>query len=213
MERVGVLRSYVDALTAVDAIAVPLPVQAPELIIEAMSGVDGVLLAGGEDVGDPRVGNCVDCERDALEFLVTKFAVENGMPILGICRGMQLINVVMGGTNAPLEEFARSGMVCHRTDWAAGANYGHWVSLSQGTLLADIFGEERVLVNGVHSRCVATLGTGLYAAAHSDDGIVEAIEADDDVFCLGVQWHPEALVDVGDRHAIALFRRFIESSR
>lgn len=209
-ERSGVFRSYLDALTSVEAVAVLLSMQGSELVNEALTGIDGILFTGGEDVWEPGIEATTDHERDEFESLAARFAIRNRLPILGVCRGMHLVNVVMGGANAWVKEVAPNSRISHQTDWANGMNYGHDVNLSSGSHLQKICGTERIMVNGVHSRCVVALGSGLQIAAQSDDGIIEAFQTQGDWFCLGVQWHPEALINVGDPYAAAIFRTFKE---
>lgn len=203
---VGALSDYVDALAAVGAAAVLVPFQAPPLALSVLDRCDGLLLAGGENLasGNPSASpegsdRSVDTRRDELELLLLGHARSRGVPILGICRGLHLLNVASGGTIAHLSH-AVSSPLRHVAKWRDGEVYVHEVSVLKGSLLAKLWGDtEAIRVNGNHRYCVDTVGRGLCASAYSPDGVIEALEATEGGFCLGVQWHPECLVLRDDR--------------
>jgi putative glutamine amidotransferase len=168
-------------------------VEAPDDVLDR---VDALLLAGGVDLDprsyggepDPRGGETVP-ERDEFELALARRALERDMPVLGICRGMQLLNVACGGT---LEQHLpdRLGHEEHRH--TPGAYADHEVALEPGSLAARAAGTERCAVKSHHHQGVAQLGDGLVASGHSlPDGVVEAVEDPDRRFALGVLWHPE----------------------
>jgi len=212
---VGALSDYVDALAAVGMAAVLVPFQAPPLALAVLHRCDGLLLTGGEDVGTgcesagpQRSDWSTDEGRDEFELLLLNHARLRGVPILAICRGLHLLNIACGGTISHLSD-AVSSPLRHVTKWQEGEVYVHDLSIVEGSLLASVWSEARVVrVNGSHRYCVRVVGNGLRVSATSPDGAVEAIEATDGGFCLGVQWHPECLVLRGDHNAIALFRAF-----
>ncbi|MEV6108255.1 gamma-glutamyl-gamma-aminobutyrate hydrolase family protein [Streptomyces sp. NPDC051940] len=173
--------------------AVLLPPDAPDAAPEVLASVDALVIAGGPDIDPshytapraPETGPPAP-ERDAWELALTGAALAAGVPLLGICRGMQLLNVARGGT-----------LVQHLEDHRGpvGAFGAHPVKPVPGTLLASVL-PEAVAVPTYHHQAVDTLGTGLVASAFAEDGTVEAVELPGAVFTLGVQWHPEMGDDV-----------------
>jgi putative glutamine amidotransferase len=158
--------------------------------------LDGLVIAGGQDV-DPRLYGSVpgprstvlDPERDAFECALVRAAVRAERPVLGICRGAQLINVALGGTLRP--DLELGGGESHGF-LGYPANYRtHAVALADGSTLAGLLGRV-VSVNSYHHQCVDQLGEGLVATARASDAVIEAIELPGHAV-LGVQWHPEML--------------------
>ncbi|MET8825294.1 gamma-glutamyl-gamma-aminobutyrate hydrolase family protein [Streptomyces sp. NPDC004610] len=176
-------------------LAVMLPPDAPEHAAAAVARLDGVVIAGGPDVDparygavrDPRTGPPAP-ERDAWELALIDAALAAGVPLLGICRGMQLLNIALGGT-----------LVQHLDGHveAVGVFGTHPVTPVPGTRYASLV-PERTEVPTHHHQAVARLGTGLIASAHAEDGTVEAVEppGEGGGWVLGVQWHPEMDADV-----------------
>ena len=215
--RVGSLVDYTQALEAAGAATVLLPFQADRYLNEALSRCDGLLLPGGEDTTAGYVGSIhpptTDPVRDAMELALIRAARPIGLPILGICRGMQLLAVAFGGTISPLGEVVTSPL-SHMTRWREGEVYTHAVSTTPGSRLHECVGQMRsVHVNCTHRLCIKNLGTPLRVSAIADDGVIEAIELVGEPFVLGVQWHPECLVSRGDKEARSLFRRFVAACR
>lgn len=176
--------------------------------------VDGLFLPGGRDLDATLYGSEAHPSndpplrvRDELEIELTRLARERGMPVLGACRGMQVINVALGGT---LEQHLgdRLDLTPHRAEY--GTHTSHPVAIETGTLLGSITHEPEFDISSHHHQGVDRLGEGLVAAATAPDGVVEAIEATDGGFCLGVQWHPEERLDP---EGIALIRAFVAAAR
>ncbi|HEX6366203.1 MAG TPA: gamma-glutamyl-gamma-aminobutyrate hydrolase family protein [Agromyces sp.] len=176
--------------------------------------VDGLFLPGGRDLDAALYGSDAHPTndpplrvRDELEIALTRLARERGMPVLGACRGMQVINVALGGT---LEQHLgdRLDLTPHRAEY--GRHTSHPVSIAPGSLLSDITHELEFDISSHHHQGVDRLGEGLVASANAPDGVIEAIEATDGAFCLGVQWHPEERLDP---EGIALIRAFIAAAR
>lgn len=176
--------------------------------------VDGLFLPGGRDLDAELYGSVAHPSndqplrvRDELEIALTRLARERGMPVLGACRGMQVINVALGGT---LEQHLgdRIDITPHRNVY--GTHTSHPVSIAPGTLLRSITHEAEFEISSHHHQGVDRLGEGLAVSASAPDGVVEAIEATDGSFCLGVQWHPEERLDP---EGIALIRAFITEAR
>jgi len=193
-------RSYADALQAAGAVAIMLPPDPwlaghPE---DALDALDALVLAGGADIDpagygaerDPKTVNTRP-ERDRAEIALARGALGRDLPVLGICRGMQLLNVALGGTliqHLP----ADFGHTDHRRSLGSFDNADHDVRLAPGSLAARAAGETLHATKSHHHQGVARLGEGLVASGWSVlDDLVEAIELPDRRFVLGVQWHPE----------------------
>jgi putative glutamine amidotransferase len=160
---------------------------------------DAVLLIGGGDVepsrfGSEAAGQAVDTARDDLETALVLGCRERGVPVLGFCRGAQLLNVALGGTLKQVDGHVQK---------AALSQPVHEVSVDQDTRLASTLSTDRIEVNSFHRWAVDLLGDGLIVTARAGDGVPEAIEAADGWHALGVQWHAELL---DDGCAEALFR-------
>lgn len=183
----------------------------PEQAVQDALTCDGLLLPGGGDIdpkfyGQARIPACGEPNllRDAAEPLLLRAFLAAGKPVLGICRGIQVMNAVLGGDLyqdiKPFEHLPHNG------HWAKV----HTVTVRRGTLLSRILGQDTVLVNSQHHQAVDRVAPGFTLAALSEDGIVEAIEKPDARFCLGVQWHPEWLSDA-DPAMQSLFDAFVNA--
>lgn len=218
--RTGVNAVYVDSVASAGAVPVILPPTIPpEHAARALEGVDGVLLSGGEDIDPtwycmdpvPQLG-ALDPARDRFEFALFAAARERGLPVLGICRGLQLVNVAMGGVlwqDLPSE---RPSAVQHDRRDARDART-HGVAVTAGTRTADALGAQALSVNSFHHQGVRTLAGGLVATAHAADGLVEAFEGTEGAWLVAVQWHPEEMH--GDPHAPdrGLFSALVAAAR
>jgi putative glutamine amidotransferase len=192
--------SYLDAVAAAGGIPVilaPLPARRLESIIERL---DGICLSGGPDVepacygsdAHPELGP-TEPEIDLFELGLVRAARRRGLPVLAICRGMQVLNVARGGTLVQhLPDLG--GEIAHRQTTPA-SQPSHGVALAATSRLARIAESERIDVNSFHHQAISRLGTGLEPAAWADDGVIEAVEAPGEAFTLGVQWHAECLTD------------------
>ncbi len=168
----------------------------PELAETYLEDADGLLLTGGVDVDPGFFGaephpllGLVNLERDRFEMALYHAARAKGVPVLGVCRGHQLISVAAGGSlhqHVP----ALPNTIQHEQLEIGGAP-SHGVALEPGSALAHAFGAERVRTNSYHHQAVANPGQGLKVVGRSADGLTEAIENTDGSFVLGVQWHPE----------------------
>lgn len=182
---------------------------------------DGLLLSGGPDVDPTRYNQIEDtilCEtidyrRDSLEYALIDLALQKGMPILGICRGEQILNVYMGGSLYPDIPTARPNNVGHR--FAHIDSSLHAIAVKPNSLLSEISKSENGIVNSSHHQCVDRLADNLVILARTQDSIPEAISwksPNDKSFLLGVQWHPEWLkMDNPFSHNIGI--RFLEETR
>jgi putative glutamine amidotransferase len=188
--------------------------------------LDGLVLTGGEDVAPERYGEEVQYpsvesvpERDALEFQLLEWAQTDDLPVLAICRGIQVLNVGLGGTLYQDLPADRPAAVVH--DQAQGDSPRprhephHAVTVRPGSCLADVLGLETVDVNSMHHQGIKALAPPLTAVAHAPDGLVEGVEAADAArwsFLVGVQWHPEELARGGHSPSRRLFERFVAAA-
>ncbi|MQA72796.1 MAG: gamma-glutamyl-gamma-aminobutyrate hydrolase family protein [Solirubrobacterales bacterium] len=196
-----VWNDYVEALTRAGAAPIVFPVaecfaDAPELALDV---VDGLVLSGGRDLDagsygeDPDPANELgDPLRDRVELAIARAALERDLPTLGVCRGMQILNVVLGGG---IEQHLADPERTHRGD--PGTFVGHGVEAVSGTRLAAILGPGRSEVRSHHHQGVEPLAGPLRIAARSPDGVVEAAEDPARSFCVAVLWHPEEDLDGG----------------
>lgn len=211
-------RSYVEAIRGAGGAVVMLPAgRSAEALRPAYVALSGLLLAGGGDVEPWRFGqepgehlSLVDPERDEAEILLTRWALEDDLPLLAICRGIQVLNVSLGGTllqDIPTEV---PGALVHQPGAAAPrARPQHPVSLLPGSRLAAALGtHDRLEVNSFHHQAVESPAPGLHIVAEAPDGIVEGLECPDRSFVVGVQWHPEEMVATSPAQA-ALFEAFV----
>lgn len=196
-----VSQMYLDAVWAAGGMAVLLPPDArlAEAPDEALDLVDGLLLVGGADLDAGTYGERPhplaeppQHVRDAVEIALVGRALERGVPVLGICRGMQVVNVARGGTLwQHLPDML--GHEDHRRTTGRFEGNDHPVTLTPGSLAARVVGDPRHRVYSHHHQGVRDVGEGLVVSGTSDDGVPETLEAaEGDGFVLGVQWHPEA---------------------
>lgn len=202
---------YIESLARAGARMRWVELSDPEQAVQDALTCDGLLLPGGGDMdpkfyGQERIPACGEPNllRDAAEPLLLRAFLAADKPVLGICRGIQVLNAVLGGDLyqdiKPFEHLPHNG------HWAKV----HTVTVRRGTLLSRILGQDTVLVNSQHHQAVDRVAPGFTLAALSEDGIVEAIEKPDARFCLGVQWHPEWLSDA-DPAMQGLFDAFVNA--
>lgn len=196
-------RAYLDAIEAAGAVPLPLPLlRDPDALRVLYERCDAICLPGGPDVEPPRYGEVArdDCgittaaELDDTEMLLTRWLVADDRPTLAVCRGIQVVNVALGGTLWQDIAVQRAGDPVHDGHNHARDKLVHAVHVEPGSLLHRVLGSDTVQVNSLHHQAINRVGEGLCVSARSDDGLVEAIELPDRRFLLGVQWHPEELV-------------------
>ena len=181
---------------------------------------DGLMLIGGGDVETARYGGdesipvgCVHPIRDEIEIRLAKLAFETDWPVLGICRGEQVMNVAAGGTlytDIPTE--FKNQRFNHAQPFETPRDaLIHDDLINPGSRLNSILGMDRIAVNSFHHQAVREVGDGFVITAYSEDGIPEAIERPTHPFALGVQWHPECLQSSGDH--MNIFRAFTDACR
>ena len=218
MEGVYVHQDYHKSVTLCGGLPMILPYVNPELAIEMVQLCNGIILSGGEDIDPYFYGQepqknleVTTPERDEVEIALVKYALQSQIPILAICRGIQLLNVALGGTliqdisssvNKSLQHFQK---VERKRDT-------HWVRIERDSQLYKIFGEDQVRVNSLHHQAIDCLAPELKVVARASDGIIEAVEhTSAPSFVIGVQWHPESLAS-SQPLMKELFYQFIKSS-
>ena len=171
-----------------------------DYVRDMVTRLDGVVLQGGVDVTPERYGErperpewTGDAIQDAYEAAFIEAAIARGLPMLGICRGVQILNVVCGGTLFQDLSTHVDGALTHR-DWPRYEIVEHTVEPCANTLLASLYGEEALLVNTIHHQAVRDVAPEFVVSARAPDGVIEGIERIDDAHWLvGIQWHPEWL--------------------
>lgn len=219
--RVRASAGYAEAVRAVGGVPLYAPAifDAREWVEDLLGVADGVLLTGGGDVdpgkyGQVDGGKCSEVSpvRDEVESLLVMEAVARGVPVLGICRGAQLINVALGGSLC--QDIASTGASDgdHNHDLSPETEHEpvHPVSLSAGSLVGRSYGSEAVSVNSMHHQCLDDLGEGLMVSAVAPDSSIEAVELENG-WLVGVQWHPERMFK-HDRSQLALFESFVTTA-
>jgi putative glutamine amidotransferase len=205
---------YVESVTRAGGEAVVLSNgDDPAAVLET---VDGLLLTGGLDV-DPRLyGEAphptteTAPERDRFEIPLARAAIAGDIPLLAICRGVQVLNVAAGGSLIQDIPSETPSKLNHSIDTPKD-HVAHNVRLTHGTLLADLLGAEQQSVNSRHHQAVGAVASDFVVSAVSADGVVEAIEKPDASFCVGVQWHPENFWRTGE--FAGLFRGLVTAAR
>lgn len=195
-------RGYVEGVRKAGGIPIYLPyTDDPGELRVLLSKVDGLILTGGKDMdpkhfGEPIHATCerILPDRSAFEVKLARLAVETKVPTLGICLGLQTLNVAMGGSLYQDIPSMAPSRVMHRQSEAERDTVAHTVEVVEGSLLSKLFGGKRELhVNSIHHQAAKALGRGLVVSARAPDGIVEGLELPGVPFCLSVQWHPEDL--------------------
>jgi putative glutamine amidotransferase len=220
LERAYVNSAYLHAVQQAGGVPVLLPPQLSKSSLERLvRGLDAVLLTGGGDMDPACFGEAphptlydVAPARDALETSVTHMALEKRTPLLAICRGIQVLNVALGGSLYQ-DVGTDPGTEIQHSQKEARDQSTHKVTVTPGSRLAKILGVDDVEVNSFHHQVIKALGWGLTAVAWTPDQLIEGVElADDSRFVLGVQWHPEHLVGASEP-ARRLFAALIAAAR
>lgn len=212
---------YYLAAAAMGAVPVMIPLfdGDVETLRAIYDRLDGVLLAGGVDMeprtfGEaphPQLGR-TDRARDEVELQLAHWAIAEGKPILGLCRGHQVLNVALGGTLYQDIESQIPGAIRH--DWFPGfpRDYlAHDVNLTVGSRLQDAIGGVTMPVNSMHHQAIKSLAPGLLVSARAGDGVIEAIESEGPNYLVGVQWHPEVF-EQRDERTRKLFQSFVHAA-
>lgn len=219
-ERTGVNAAYVRSVVAAGGVPIILsPVMGPSYAARALAGVDGLVLTGGEDIHpawyqmepSPHLYP-PSRERDLFELALFAAARQIELPILGICRGIQLVNVALGGTLYQDIPSERPDAVDHNVPGDRSART-HTVRLAPGSRAEHALGREQLSVNSFHHQAIRDLARGLVATGWSDDGVIEAAESQPGApWLLAVQWHPEEMFAEATAPERGLFRALIEEA-
>lgn len=208
--------NYCDVLAAAGAAPIALPHE-PELVAEYLALIDGLVVTGGAFDIDPALYGRSERHatvrlkerRTRFEWAITEVALEADLPLLGICGGQQLLNVVLGGRLIQHIPDAVPGALAHEQP-NPRTEPGHEVRVEPGTLLHRLTAAERLPVNSAHHQAAETVGPGIVVSGRAPDGVIEAIEDPRRAFCLGVQWHPEYRISPGDT---AILEGFVAACR
>ncbi|MDQ3656156.1 MAG: gamma-glutamyl-gamma-aminobutyrate hydrolase family protein [Chloroflexota bacterium] len=214
--------AYADAVVTAGGVPVVLPFQ-DDISASLLDHLDGVLLSGGADVSPTLFGTSsvhpetygVSPERDQFELDLLLRALQREAPVLGICRGIQVLNVALGGTliqDISSEYLTEDPIVHRQQETGITANQpGHTVMISEGNILRDRIGAASLPVNSFHHQAIDRLATSLEPIAHAADGTIEAVVMADRQFVLGVQWHPELMFVDHPMHLVP-FRMLIDAA-
>ena len=214
---------YYHAVTSVGAIPWMIPLLDDDLdtLRAIYERLDGVLLAGGVDMhpgtyGEERGPLCgvTDTARDTVEIQLSQWAIEDGKPLFGICRGLQVVNVAMGGTLYQDVSAEHAKAIKHDyfpTTGFSRDHLAHDVVLEAGSRLHKVFDSPRIRVNSMHHQGIHRLGRALRPVGVAPDGLIEAIESPNGHYLVAVQWHPEVF-EAHDPHVFHLLRDFIKAA-
>ena len=207
---VNLSSAYTDAIARAGGVPVVLPIiDDPALAENLLGKLDGIVFSGGPDLDPAEYGEeilnetvSIDAVRDRSDLLFARAALASGKPVLAICRGEQLMNVVLGGTLYQDIPAQVDTVVKH-------SGFDHRIGVEKGSVLYEIFGQDSLTVNSSHHQAVKDPAPGIRITAHAPDGIVEAYEYEN---VLAVQFHPERMVQT-DASWLALFKHFVEMTR
>jgi len=195
-------RRYIEAIYDAGGIPVLIPTNLPhEAAAALLTRLDGLLLTGGGDIDPAQYGGQAHeavheilPARDAMELTLTKIAVAEGIPFLGVCRGLQVVNVALGGTlYEDIPSQYRRPLKHSRNAVTERTLLTHTVKIAKNSRVRRLLGAEEIEVNSLHHQGIRALAEGLEAVAWSSDGLIEAVELPDHPFGIAVQWHPEWL--------------------
>jgi putative glutamine amidotransferase len=207
--------TYIQSLRRAGAVAVVIPPQ-PENALAAVEGLDGILLAGGNDCDPALYGEerhptvePMDGRRQESDSNLARLARERGVPTLGICLGLQIMNIAAGGTLIQDIDSQYETSINHASE--PDDRTRHDVVIEPGTFLAGMLSGRLIGVNSSHHQAIKDVGAGLRVTARAPDGIIEGLEDPKHPFYVGVQWHPEDMAE--EASADELFGAFVEAAR
>jgi putative glutamine amidotransferase len=210
-DRAFAYTTYIESLKRAGAVPVLIPPQ-PENAADLVETLDGILLAGGDDCdpaeyGEEKHPSCepMDPRRQKNDLGLAKLARERGIPTLGICLGVQVMNVAAGGTL--IQDIDTD--IDHASE--PSDRHRHDVHIDSSTKLGSILGDQEFNVNSSHHQAIGRVADGLRITAKAPDGIVEGLEDPSHPFYVGVQWHPEDMPE--ESSAVAIFGAFVEAAR
>lgn len=217
-KKLDINKAYLTSVELAGGIPICIPNATEETVDVLLNTIDGLLLIGGADVDSLIYGEephrnlgSIVRKRDEIDLLLLKKAFEKQIPILGICRGQQVMNVAFGGTIIQDIPSLVENPLLHKQSSKRG-ELAHTVEVTTPKF-KEIFDTDTLRVNTFHHQSVGQLGKGLAVSAIAKDGVIEGIEHGEHPYCLSVQWHPEELAPVGDVHAQRLFKSFVEACK
>lgn len=213
-------KNFIDVISEELGIPILLPeIENENLIREQVKNIDALLLTGGDDVDpalygeDPhqKLAN-IEPERDEYEWKLIDYALESGIPILGICRGSHMLNVHGGGTvYQDIYDQIDADLIKHQKH-DKEEHFTHKVNIKEGTKMREIVEQEEIFTISNHHQAVNEVADNFRVAARTNDGIIEAIESKNPGFVIGLQWHPEARYH-DDEASKNIIRKFVEAAR
>jgi putative glutamine amidotransferase len=216
-----ITKDYSDAVMAAGGLPIILPFYV-DIAEDVFALVDGIILSGGSDLNPALFGETdihpetyeIIPARDESELALARMAIERDKPLLGICRGIQVMNVALGGSLYQDVPSQFSDTVAHRQQKheISADQPGHSVTVAPGSILEETYGSGSLPVNSFHHQAVNEVAPGMIATGWSEDGLIEAIEYAAAAFALGVQWHPELMFKKSALH-LAPFAALVEASR
>lgn len=210
----------IHAITQFGGVPIVLPNVKEDVIESIAEMIDGLLLTGGGDI-DPtlfgeephqRLGSIVP-ERDVFEVALVQKMLELNKPILGICRGAQIISIAAGGDMYQDIYTQTDVQLIQHDQQAPRSHASHFVQVTEGSFLSSIVGVEKFKVNSFHHQAVRKMPSGFEVSGIASDGIIEAFESKNHAFVLGLQWHPECLLLENDSVSASIFNAFIEACK
>jgi len=219
LERSYVNNDYISAVEAAGGVPVLIPVvENDATIMRQIESVDALLLSGGYDPDPLLYGEnpnrrieFIFPEVDQHQIKAIHFAYDTGKPILGICRGLQILNIAFGGSLYQDLSLVPNSYIQH-VQKSRKHSAGHQVSIVENTMLSEIFDESEIVTNSFHHLAVKEIAPGFIASAYAADGVVEGIERIDRAPVMAVQWHPEMMYEKYPE-MLAIFTRFVNSAR
>ncbi len=210
-------QNYASSIIAAGGLPIALPHAPAELVGAYLDQLDGLVVTGGAFDIDPALYGATErhptvalkAERTAFEWAITEQALARDLPVLGICGGQQLLNVVLGGTLIQHIPDRIEQPLAHEQPNPRDEP-GHEVAVLPGTFLHRLVGVTSLAVNSAHHQAADRVGEGVVVSATAPDGVIEAIEHPDYHFCLGIQWHAEFLISNGDRR---ILEALVEAAR
>lgn len=211
--------TYVDAILEGGGIPIVLPiVMDADTIDNYLDLVDGILLTGGGDISPLSFGEepikeigSICIARDKMELELFRRAYERDIPVLGICRGLQIINIALEGTVYQDIFVQLPYSIAHVYSENVSQGF-HTINILKDSLLYEIFGKDKLVVNSQHHQSIKDIGENLRVTSTTVDGIVESVESTNDKFVFGVQFHPEAMI-YNDKEFIKLFNYFVNKCK
>jgi putative glutamine amidotransferase len=217
-EGVYVHQDYYRGIEKCGGLPLVLPLTEPELFQRTLDFCDGVIFTGGEDVDPAHYGAEPHQQlgptlkhRDRVEVEAIRYVRNLDKPLLGICRGAQVLNVALGGTLYQDLPSELPHALQHLQKAARGVD-SHWAHVNEGSRLHQVFGSTKVRVNSFHHQAIRDLARGLVVTATASDGVIEAVEDPNSTYTVGVQWHPESMWATDD-NMLRLFQDFVDQCR